>query len=135
VPRSFSAIAYAKERAYENSPITCRGRIALCTTIGTVKAEDVIIAPEQETVIREYVTKHKVVPVEVPADVRIEVGSTLPDTVELYAIDVPDIKFRCVVVGKQTILVEPETRKIDRVLESPIQAKMWSSGGRAVIVS
>jgi Protein of unknown function (DUF1236) len=89
--------------------------LILCT--GTVGAQEVIIEPEQETVIREYVTKQKVEPIEVPADVTIEVGSTLPDTVELHAIDVPDVKYRYVVVGNQTVPVEPETRKIVRVLE------------------
>ena len=43
-------------------------------------ADTVVIAPEQETVIREYVTTHEVAPVEV-TDVDIAVGSTLPDTV------------------------------------------------------
>jgi hypothetical protein len=91
--------------------------LVLSSGLGAVSAQDVIIAPEQETVIREYVTKQKAEPIQAPADVRIEVGSTLPDTVELHAIDVPDVKYRYVVVGKQTVLVEPETRKIVRVLE------------------
>jgi hypothetical protein len=49
-------------------------------------------------------------------DVVIDVGSTLPDTVELYPIDVPGITYRYFVVGKQTVLVDPETRRIVRIL-------------------
>ena len=79
-------------------------------------AETVVIAPEQETVIREYVTTHEVAPVEV-TDVDIAVGSTLPDTVELHAIDVPDVSYRYVVVGGQTVLVDPDSRKIVHVLK------------------
>ncbi len=85
--------------------------------MAVASAQDMIIAPEQETVIREYITTQKVAPIEAPADVQISVGSTLPDAVELHAIDVPDVKYRFVVIGKQTVLVEPESRKIVRILD------------------
>lgn len=86
---------------------------------GTALAQDVIIAPEQETVIREYVVKEKVAPIEVPADVQITVGSTLPDTVELHAVEVPDMETRYsyIVVDGQTVLVEPDTRKIVYIMK------------------
>ncbi len=84
---------------------------------GFAIAQDVVIAPEQETVIREYVTTQKVAPAEVPADVQITVGSTLPDTVELHTLDVPDVKYSYVVVDGQTVLVEPDTRKIVHVMQ------------------
>jgi hypothetical protein len=83
---------------------------------GLAAAQDVVIAPEQETVIREYVTKQQVAPAEVPADVQVTVGSTLPDTVELHTLDVPDVKYSYVVVGGKTVLVEPDTRKIVHVM-------------------
>jgi hypothetical protein len=84
---------------------------------GFAVAQDIVIAPEQETVIREYVTTQSVAPAELPADVQITVGSTLPDTVELHTLDVPDVKYSYVVVGGQTVLVEPETRKIVHVMQ------------------
>lgn len=82
-------------------------------------AQEIVIAPEQETVIREYVVKEKVAPIEVPADVQITVGSTLPDTVELHAIEAPDLtkQYSYVVVGGQTVLVEPGTRKIIHIMK------------------
>ena len=84
---------------------------------GFAIAQDVVIAPEQETVIREYVTTQKVAPAEVPADVQITVGSTLPDTIELHTLDVPDVNYSYVVVGGQTVLVEPDTRKIVHIMQ------------------
>jgi Protein of unknown function (DUF1236) len=83
---------------------------------GFAVAQDVVIAPEQETVIREYVTKQNVASVEVPG-VEVTVGATLPDTVELHTLDVPDVKYSYVVVGGKTVLVEPDTRKIVHVIQ------------------
>ncbi|EHK55283.1 DUF1236 domain-containing protein [Allomesorhizobium alhagi] len=80
-------------------------------------AQAVVIAPEQETVIREYVTTQKVDPVELPADVEVTVGATLPETVELHTLDVPDVNYQYVVVDGRTVLVEPDTRKIVHVME------------------
>jgi hypothetical protein len=84
---------------------------------GFVVAQDVVIAPEQETVIREYVTTQSVAPAELPADVEVTVGATLPDTVELHTLDVPDVEYSYVVAGGKTVLVEPDTRKIVHVIE------------------
>ena len=89
----------------------------LLTGVGVAAAQDIVIVPEQEKVIREYVVKQQVVPVEVPADVQISVGTTLPDTVELRAIEVPDVQYQYVVVGGQTVLVEPGTRKIVHIIQ------------------
>jgi hypothetical protein len=84
---------------------------------GFAVAQAVVIAPEQETVIREYVTTQKVDPVELPADVEVTVGATLPETVELHTLDVPDVNYQYVVVDGRTVLVEPDTRKIVHVME------------------
>ncbi|GLS34277.1 Protein of unknown function [Mesorhizobium albiziae] len=91
--------------------------LVLLAGIGTAAAQEVLIVPEQETVIREYVVKHPVDPVELPPGVEITVGTPLPDVVELYPIDEPDVQYRYVIVDGRTVLVEPETRKIVRVLE------------------
>jgi hypothetical protein len=78
-------------------------------------AQTVVIAPEQEKVIKEYVTTHAVAPATVTG-VEIEVGATLPDTVELHKLDVPDVKYSYVMVEGRTVLVEPETRKIVHII-------------------
>lgn len=79
----------------------------------------VVISPEQETVIREYVVTQEVQPIEIPADVTIEVGSTLPDTIELRALEAPDldVEYQYVVLDGQTVLVEPSTREIVYIVQ------------------
>lgn len=81
---------------------------------GAVVAQDVVIQPEQETVIKEYVKKQPLASVKVPG-VELNVGSTLPDTVELH--EVPNVRYRYVVVDNQTVLVDPDTRKIVKVIQ------------------
>lgn len=84
----------------------------LLAGIGAAAAEDVVIQPEQDTVIREYVKKQPLASVKLPG-VELNVGSTLPDTVELH--EVPNVKYRYVVVDNRTVLVDPGTRKIVKV--------------------
>ncbi|RWO00136.1 MAG: DUF1236 domain-containing protein, partial [Mesorhizobium sp.] len=47
--------------------------------------------------------------------VELNIGSTLPETVELH--EVPDTKYRYVVVDNRTVVVDPGTRKIIKVIE------------------
>ncbi|MGX7873457.1 DUF1236 domain-containing protein [Mesorhizobium sp. ORM6] len=84
--------------------------------IGAAVADEVVVTPEQQTVIREYVHKHPVASINL-LGVELSVGSILPDTVELRPIDVPDVKYRYVVVGDHTVLVDPGTRKIVKVID------------------
>ncbi|AZO24549.1 DUF1236 domain-containing protein [Mesorhizobium sp. M1E.F.Ca.ET.045.02.1.1] len=88
--------------------------LLLLAGAGAAAAQDVIIQPEQQTVIREYVHKQPLASVEVPG-VELSIGSTLPDTVELH--EVPNVKYRYVVVDNQTIVVDPDTRKIVEVIQ------------------
>ncbi|MBZ9849251.1 DUF1236 domain-containing protein [Mesorhizobium sp. CA14] len=86
----------------------------LLAGIGAAAAQDVVIAPEQETVIKEYVHKQPLASVKIPG-VELNIGSTLPDTVELH--EVPNVKYRYVVVDNRTVIVDPSTRKIVKVLD------------------
>lgn len=76
----------------------------------------VVVSPEQEVVVREYVKKKPLASISVPG-VELNIGTALPETVELHTIDAPDVKYRYVVVDNRTVLVEPETRKIIKILE------------------
>lgn len=78
--------------------------------------QEVIITPEQQTVIREYVHKKPVASISL-LGVELNVGSTLPETVELQPIDVPDVQYRYVVVDNRTVLVDPGTRRIVQVID------------------
>jgi hypothetical protein len=86
---------------------------------GIAAADTLVLTPEETTTVHEYITTQKVTPVEPPAGFQISVGATLPEGVEVHALDVPKIKhkYEYVVIGKQTVLVEPETRKIVQVIE------------------
>lgn len=89
--------------------------LILLAGIGGAAAQDVIIQPQQETVIREYVQKQPLASVQLPG-VELNIGSTVPDTVELHPLEVPDVNYRYVVVDGQTVLVEPESRRIIHVI-------------------
>jgi hypothetical protein len=80
-------------------------------------ADTVVLSPEESTTIHEYVTTQKVTPVEPPAGFSVSVGASLPDTVELHAVNSPKIKhkYSYTVIGKQTVVVDPDTRKIVEV--------------------
>ena len=88
--------------------------LLLLAGVGAVAAQDVIIQPEQDTVIREYVKKQPLASVKVPG-VELNIGSAVPDTVELH--EIPDVKYRYVVVDNRTVLVDPGTRKIVKVYD------------------
>lgn len=80
-------------------------------------AQDVIVTPEQDTVIHEYVKKKPLASVSVPG-VELNIGSNVPETVELHSFeDVPDVKYRYVVIDNRTVLVDPGTRRIVKVYD------------------
>jgi hypothetical protein len=79
-------------------------------------ADTVVVSPEQQTVIREYVKKNPVASIDLPG-ISLDIGSTLPDTVELHQLDVPDAKYEYVVVGGRTVLVDPGTHKVIYTLD------------------
>ncbi|MER8381315.1 MULTISPECIES: DUF1236 domain-containing protein [unclassified Mesorhizobium] len=90
--------------------------LVLLAGVGVATADQVIVTPEQQTVIREYVHKHPLASINL-LGVELNIGSTLPDTVELQPIDVPDVQYRYVVVDGRTVLVDPGTRRIVHVIE------------------
>ena len=93
--------------------------ILLLAGTGLAMADTIIITPEQETVIHKYVVEQNV-PAYAPTDgVEISVGSTLPDTVELHSIDAPDVQpvYSYVLVDGRTVLVDPATRRIVKIID------------------
>jgi hypothetical protein len=89
--------------------------VLLLVGVSAAAAQDVvIIQPEQDTVIREYVKKKPVASLSLPG-VELNIGTALPETVELY--EVPDVQYRYVVIEGRTVLVDPGTRKIVKVYD------------------
>ena len=77
-------------------------------------ADTVVIQPEQETVIKEYVKKQPLASVKLPG-VELNIGTALPDTVELH--EVPNVKYRYTVIDNRTVVVDPETRKVIKIIQ------------------
>jgi hypothetical protein len=90
--------------------------VFLVANVGMASAQTVVIAPEQETVIREYVKKKPIASIDLPG-VELNIGSTVPDTVEIHKIEAPDVTYSYTVVSGRTYVVEPGTRKIVHVLD------------------
>jgi hypothetical protein len=88
--------------------------LALMAGIGVAAADEVIVTPEQQTVVKEYVHKHPIASVNV-LGLELGVGSTVPDTVELR--EVPDVKYRYAVVNDHTVLIDPGTRRVVQVIQ------------------
>lgn len=95
-------------------PSAAAAAFLLLAGVGVAAAEDIIIQPEQETVIREYVKKQPLASIKLPG-VELNVGSAVPDTVELH--EVPNVKYRYVVIDNRTVLVDPGTHKIVKVYD------------------
>lgn len=101
-----------------------RGIILAATTAAVLAAspllaQTVVIAPEQRTVIKDYVMKEKIRPYRLQS--RVTVGATLPADVELAP--VPETwgpafrPYRYVYTGDDVVLVEPSTRRVVHVID------------------
>lgn len=88
--------------------------LTLLAGVSFASAQTVIIEPEQEVVIREYVRERPLASIDLPG-VELNIGSTIPREVELY--EVPDVDYEYVVVDNRTVLVEPGTRRIVKVYD------------------
>lgn len=90
--------------------------LTLLAGLGTAAAQTVVVTPDQQTVIHEYIVQHDVAPVQLPSDTTVSVGATIPQDVQL--IQVPDVdQYRYVVVNGQTLVVDPQSRKIVQILQ------------------
>jgi hypothetical protein len=82
-------------------------------------AQAVVIAPEQRTVIKEYVVKEKIRPHRLQS--RVTVGATLPADVELAP--VPQTwgptfsSYRYVYTGDDVVLVDPSSRRVVQIID------------------
>ena len=90
------------------------------TTTGGAAATTgaVTIQPEVRTKVREYVTTNKARSVAVPSGFTVSTGAVLPESVEIqsFPATVGVTQYRYAVVGDQTVLVDPGTRRIVEVI-------------------
>jgi len=120
-PRSVGRVFLRGETQIANMEVVMKhylssaaAAIVLMGGIGTALAESVVVVqPEQETVVREYVKKQPLASVNL-LGIELKLGSPVPDKVELR--EVPNVKYRVAVINDQTVLVDPDTRQIVEVL-------------------
>lgn len=103
-----------------------KARIA-CATAGmailfgsaVASADSLIITKEQAPEVQQYIVKQHLEPVTPPNDFDVQVGTVVPDTVEIHQLEVPSLprQYDYMVVNGQTVIVDPDTRKIVQVLQ------------------
>ena len=103
-----------------------KARIA-CATAGmailfgsaVASADSLIITKDQVPEVQEYVVNQHLEPVTPPEGFDVEVGTVVPDTVEIHQLEVPSLprRYDYMVMNGQTVIVDPDTRKIVQVLE------------------
>jgi len=77
-------------------------------------AQTVVITPEQEVVVREYVKTNPVV-VERPSNFELVLGAIIPDILKPGAL--ADNKYQYVVMDGRTVLIDPQTRKVVHIMD------------------
>lgn len=93
--------------------------VAAVLFAGTAFAQTVVVTPEDEVIIREYVVQQKPTVVELPTEYQVVVGAELPDTITLSPLSATGLstQYEYVAVGDKILLVQPGTRRIVDVLE------------------
>ena len=91
------------------------GTVTRETTTTTATTRQTL-TPDDRTVVRRYVTEQKRPSVRVQE--RVAVGSRLPSSVELYAVEGgPGVsRYRYTIVNDEPVLVDPGTREVIEVL-------------------
>lgn len=94
------------------------GSLLLLTTSGAAFAQTVVLQPQDEVVVREYIVKQAPPAVALPDDYDVVIGEPLPETVTVTPLDAPGLstRYEYVVVDGETLIVEPETRRVVQVL-------------------
>ena len=76
-------------------------------------AQTVVVTPEQEVVVREYVKTNPVV-VERPSNFELVVGAIIPDILKPGALadNMLPHQYQYVEMDGRTVLIDPQTRKV-----------------------
>jgi hypothetical protein len=91
----------------------------LAATASAAFAQTVVLQPEEEVVVREYIVKRPPPDVVLPDDFSLSVGTVVPDTVVVTPLDAPGFEKRYdyMVVDGRGVLVDPDTREIVEILD------------------
>ncbi len=81
-------------------------------------AQTVVVTPEQETVVREYVKTNPVV-VQRPSNFELVIGAIIPDIFKPGALaeNTLPTRYQYVQMDGRTVLIDPQTRKVVHIIE------------------
>ena len=91
----------------------------LAATASAAFAQTVVLQPDEEVVVREYIVKQPPPDVVLPDDFELSVGTVVPESVMVSPLDAPGIEKRYdyMVVQGRGVLVDPDTREIVGILD------------------
>lgn len=83
-----------------------------------VSAQTIVVTPEQQTVVREYVKTNPVI-VERPSNFELVVGAIVPDILKPGALadNRMQSQYQYVVMDGRTVLIDPQTRKVVYIMD------------------
>ncbi|BBK38754.1 hypothetical protein STAQ_38320 [Allostella sp. ATCC 35155] len=84
------------------------------TVTTTTTTRSTTLAPEQRTVVQEYVVQQRRPSVTVE-NYEVRPGTVLPPTVQFYAVPQVD-QYRYSVVNNRQVIVDPQTRQVIEIL-------------------
>ena len=92
--------------------------VLMLAGVSVAAAQTVVITPEQEVVVREYVTANPVV-VERPSNFELVVGAVVPDILKPGALadNTLPTQYEYVVIDGRTALIDPQTRTVVHILD------------------
>jgi hypothetical protein len=91
----------------------------LAATASATFAQTVILQPDEEVVVREYIVRQPPPAVVLPDDFDLSVGTVVPEEVVVTPLDAPGIEehYDYLVVDGRGVLVDPDTREIVEILD------------------
>jgi len=105
-------------RSIASALSTSAACIALIMGASVARADSVIITKDQAPEVQQYIVKQHVEPVTPSDDFDVQVGMVVPDTIVIHRLAVPSLpkEYEYMIVNGQTVIVDPETRKIVQIL-------------------
>ncbi len=91
----------------------------LAATASAAFAQTVVLQPDEEVVVREYIVKQPPPQVVLPDDFDVTVGTVVPESVVISPLEAPGFEKRYdyLVVQGRGVLVDPDTREIVEILD------------------
>ncbi|WP_315919641.1 DUF1236 domain-containing protein [Mesorhizobium sp. SP-1A] len=95
------------------------GTLAAASFTTAALAQTVVLQPQEQVVVKEYVVKHPPAEVTIPEGYSAVVGEKVPDTITVTPLDAPGLskQYEYVVIDGRTVLVDPDTREVVQILE------------------